>query len=128
MVNAWLMYNNSFSTGLSDCIMPPADKASVNKVIADELAKAAQLLSDAHHNKLERRIGRSVADDFEMQVTTLLNGVRGLTKPAKILSHHTNRMLAMFMAGSKGDENNLVRKGKALRFLGAKCYAFCSPP
>lgn len=44
ITNSWLLNNNAFSVGLSDCILPAEGTQAVQAVIQDKLAQAYQLL------------------------------------------------------------------------------------
>ena len=108
VTNAWLLYKGGFSVGLSDCILPAAGRAAVRGVIRDKLAGAYQLLHQAHQDTMPLVFGKSPADDFELQITSALNGVRDATKTEDHIEP-ANRVLAMFLSKSKGNQRNLTQ-------------------
>lgn len=109
ITNSWLLNNNAFSVGLSDCILPKEGTEAVQGVIQDKLADAYQLLHKAHEDDMELMYGKSPVDDFELQMTALLNSVRDATKPQDKIVDKNNRFLAMFQSKSKGKKENLAQ-------------------
>ena len=110
VVNNFLLFNNGFSVGMSDCLLPMNVRHEIRETIVKKLGEAAKFLTDAHENHLTRKSWYSSQQtDFEDQITDLLKKIREDTKGDQKITDPSNRFLAMMASGSKGKPENLIQ-------------------
>jgi len=99
---------SGFSVGVSDLIITKEAREKIVKTITDKKNEVRQLIDQVQFGVFENNTGRSNQEEFESQVTNLLNqgaseagkaGIAGLSPG--------NRFIDMAVAGSKGSELNL---------------------
>ena len=99
---------SGFSVGVSDLIITKEAREKIVKTITNKKNEVRQLIDQVQFGIFENNTGRSNQEEFEFQVTNLLNqcaseagkaGIDGLSKG--------NRFIDMAVAGSKGSELNI---------------------
>ncbi|PPQ63539.1 hypothetical protein CVT24_004769 [Panaeolus cyanescens] len=107
IVNYWL-FHNGFSIGIGDTIADSTTMDFITKTIADSKAKVAQIIEDAHHDKLKPEPGMTIRESFESKVQTELNKARDTSgRYAEKHLKEDNNVKQMVVAGSKGSYINI---------------------
>jgi DNA-directed RNA polymerase beta' subunit len=99
---------SGFSVGVSDLIITKDAREKIVKTITDKKNEVRQLIDQVQFGVFENNTGRSNQEEFESQVTNLLNQGASEAGKAGIAGLNSgNRFIDMAVAGSKGSELNL---------------------
>lgn len=107
LITNWIM-KSGFSVGLSDMVADAASTKKMREIIDSNKNKVVQIIEHTHQGILENKSGKTIQEEFEIQVLkTLNNSSVDAGKVAVKQLSSTNRLLSMFLAGSKGSEINI---------------------
>ncbi|CAN3474396.1 DNA-directed RNA polymerase II subunit RPB1 [Diutina catenulata] len=107
VVNYWLLHNG-FSIGIGDTIADKDTMRQITGFISDAKVKVAQIIKDAHQNKLEPRPGMTLRESFENSVSVVLNQARDdAGKASEVNLKELNNVKQMVVSGSKGSYINI---------------------
>lgn len=107
IVTNWVI-KSGFSVGIADLIPDMASSQKMKDIINVKKRKVIEIIEHVHKGILENTSGKTVAEEFEMQVTKALNDTT--VETGKVALKHlnsSNRMLNMVLSGSKGSEINI---------------------
>ena len=107
IVTNWVI-KSGFSVGIADLIPDMASSQKMKDIINVKKRKVIEIIEHVHKGILENTSGKTVAEEFEMQITKTVNDTT--VETGKIALKHlnsSNRMLNMVLSGSKGSEINI---------------------
>jgi DNA-directed RNA polymerase beta' subunit len=104
------MKTSAYSVGISDLI---SDKKTTEKIIDSIKTKKLEvktIMDNIHIGTFENKSGRTNEEEFELQVTNILNKANGEAGDIGLKSlSKTNRFITMVNAGSKGSKVNIAQ-------------------
>jgi len=104
------MKTSAYSVGISDLI---SDKKTTEKIIDSIKTKKLEvktIIDNIHIGTFENKSGRTNEEEFELQVTNILNKANGEAGDIGLKSlSKTNRFITMVNAGSKGSKVNIAQ-------------------
>ncbi|BDA48126.1 probable DNA-directed RNA polymerase II subunit RPB1 [Coccomyxa sp. Obi] len=107
LVNHWLL-QHGFSIGIGDTVADAQTMYSISDIIAKAKGKVKGLTEKLQRSELEPKPGMSMLDSFEQEVNQELNKARDdAGKEAQSSLPHTNNVVRMVTAGSKGSFINI---------------------
>lgn len=107
VVNFWL-FHNGFSIGIGDTIADKNTMSYITNHISEQKTKVANIIDDAHHDRLERLPGMTIRESFESKVERELNMARDTSgQYAQKNLKDDNNVKQMVVAGSKGSFINI---------------------
>jgi hypothetical protein len=107
IVTNWVI-KSGFSVGIADLIPDLASSQKMKDIINVKKRKVIEIIEHVHKGILENTSGKTVAEEFEAQVTKTLNDTT--VETGKVALKHlnsNNRMLNMVLSGSKGSDINI---------------------
>ena len=108
VVNYWLLHRG-FSIGIGDSEADAKTMLSVSEIISQAKDKVQSIVQTAQEGRLKRQPGQSLMQSFEAVVNECLN--KATTEASKTvlntLTEHTNAVVGMVAAGSKGNNINI---------------------
>jgi hypothetical protein len=107
IITNWVI-KSGFSVGIADLIPDLASSQKMKDIINVKKRKVIEIIEHVHKGILENTSGKTVAEEFEAQITKTLNDTTVETGKVA-LKHLTsdNRMLNMVLSGSKGSDINI---------------------
>ena len=104
------MKTSAYSVGISDLI---SDKKTTEKIVDSIKTKKLEvktIIDNIHIGTFENKSGRTNEEEFELQVTNILNKANGEAGDIGLKSlSKTNRFITMVNAGSKGSKVNIAQ-------------------
>jgi DNA-directed RNA polymerase beta' subunit len=104
------MKTSAYSVGISDLI---SDKKTSEKIVDSIKTKKLEvktIIDNIHIGTFENKSGRTNEEEFELQVTNILNKANGEAGDIGLKSlSKTNRFITMVNAGSKGSKVNIAQ-------------------
>jgi DNA-directed RNA polymerase II subunit RPB1 len=104
------MKTSAYSVGISDLI---SDKKTAEKIVDSIKTKKLEvktIMDNIHIGTFENKSGRTNEEEFELQVTNILNKANGEAGDIGLKSlSKTNRFITMVNAGSKGSKVNIAQ-------------------
>jgi DNA-directed RNA polymerase beta' subunit len=104
------MKTSAYSVGISDLI---SDKKTTEKIVDSIKTKKLEvktIIDNIHIGTFENNSGRTNEEEFELQVTNILNKANGEAGDIGLKSlSKTNRFITMVNAGSKGSKVNIAQ-------------------
>jgi DNA-directed RNA polymerase II subunit RPB1 len=104
------MKTSAYSVGISDLI---SDKKTSEKIVDSIKTKKLEvktIMDNIHIGTFENKSGRTNEEEFELQVTNILNKANGEAGDIGLKSlSKTNRFITMVNAGSKGSKVNIAQ-------------------
>lgn len=104
------MKTSAYSVGISDLI---SDKKTSEKIVESIKTKKLEvktIIDNIHIGTFENKSGRTNEEEFELQVTNILNKANGEAGDIGLKSlSKTNRFITMVNAGSKGSKVNIAQ-------------------
>ena len=102
------MKSTAFSVGISDLIANEKTNKEIIQVITSKKREVKNLIDQTHLGIFENKTGKTNEEEFESQVTNILNNANSTagTIGRKSLEK-TNRFVTMVNAGSKGGNINI---------------------
>lgn len=110
LICRWLL-SSGFSVGISDLVVEPATKETLNNIIFEMKSKAYDELQKVRNQKQENNSILSNRDYFEQTMINILNGATGRIEKNGLesIQHMVNRMMNMVRSGSKGKDTNVAQ-------------------
>jgi hypothetical protein len=107
IVTNWVI-KSGFSVGIADLIPDLASSQKMRNIINEKKRKVIEIIEHVHKGILENKYGKTIAEEYEMQITKTLNDITDETGKVALKHLHTNnRMLNMVLSGSKGSATNI---------------------
>ena len=107
IVTNWVI-KSGFSVGIADLIPDLASSQKMKDIINVKKRKVIEIIEHVHKGILENTSGKTIAEEFEAQITKTLNDTT--VETGKVALKHlnsNNRMLNMVISGSKGSDINI---------------------
>ena len=107
IITNWML-KSGFSVGIGDLVPDPGSTKKMADIVNEKKRDVVEKISHVHKGILDNTGGKTVAEEFEMQVLSTLNKVT--TDTGKVALKHldsSNRMMNMVISGSKGSDINM---------------------
>ena len=107
IVTNWIL-KSGFSVGIGDLVPDRGSTEKMENIVNEKKRDVIEKISHLHKGILDNTSGKSVKEEFEMQVLSTLNKVT--TDTGKVALKHldfSNRMMNMVISGSKGSDINM---------------------
>jgi DNA-directed RNA polymerase II subunit RPB1 len=102
------MKSSAYSVGISDLIADKATNEKIVETITDKKKEVKSLIDQVHLGIFENNTGKTNEEEFETQVTNILNKARSeVGKIGRNSLSKDNRFVIMVNAGSKGGDLNI---------------------
>ena len=102
------MKTSAYSVGISDLIANRDTNEKIVKTITDKKKEVKNLIDQTHLGIFENKTGKSNVEEFETQVTSILNNATAEAgKIGRKSLAKSNRFVTMVNAGSKGSDINI---------------------
>ena len=102
------MKTSSYSVGISDLIANVDTNEKIVKTITDKKKEVKNLIGQTHLGIFENKTGKTNVEEFETQVTSILNNATAEAgKIGRKSLAKSNRFVTMVNAGSKGSDINI---------------------
>ena len=102
------MKTSSYSVGISDLIANRDTNEKIVKTITDKKKEVKNLIDQTHLGIFENKTGKTNVEEFETQVTSILNNATSEAgKIGRKSLAKSNRFVTMVNAGSKGSDINI---------------------
>ena len=102
------MKTSSYSVGISDLISDSETNEKIAQTITNKKKEVKNLIDQTHLGIFENKTGKSNEEEFETQVTNILNNATNEAgKIGRKSLDKSNRFVIMVNAGSKGSDINI---------------------
>tara|TARA_R110002074_G_scaffold293467_1_gene465167 strand:- start:112 stop:4347 length:4236 start_codon:yes stop_codon:yes gene_type:complete len=102
------MKTSAFSVGISDLISDSETNEKIAQTITNKKKEVKNLIDQTHLGIFENKTGKSNEEEFETQVTNILNNATNEAgKIGRKSLDQDNRFIIMVNAGSKGSDINI---------------------
>ena len=102
------MKTSAFSVGISDLISDSETNEKIAQTITNKKKEVKNLIDQTHLGIFENKTGKSNEEEFETQVTNILNNATNEAgKIGRKSLDKSNRFVIMVNAGSKGSDINI---------------------
>ena len=104
------MKHAAYSVGISDLMSDSVTTEKIFKSIIDKKKDVKTIIDNIHIGTFENKSGRTNEEEFELQVTNILNKANGEAGDIGLKSlNKDNRFITMVNAGSKGSKVNIAQ-------------------
>jgi len=107
IVTNWVL-KSGFSVGIGDLVPDMGSTEKMEAIVNEKNRDVIEKISHVHKGILDNTSGKTVKEEFEIQVLSTLNKVT--TDTGKVALKHlnsSNRMMNMVISGSKGSDINM---------------------
>ena len=107
IVTNWVL-KSGFSVGIGDLVPDMSSTKKMAAIVNEKKRDVIEKISHVHKGILDNTSGKTVKEEFEIQVLSTLNKVT--TDTGKVALKHlnsSNRMMNMVISGSKGSDINM---------------------
>ena len=107
IVTNWVL-KSGFSVGIGDLVPDLSSTKKMAAIVNEKKRDVIEKISHVHKGILDNTSGKTVKEEFEIQVLSTLNKVT--TDTGKVALKHlnsSNRMMNMVISGSKGSDINM---------------------
>ena len=106
VTNDWVL-KSGFSVGIGDLVPDQSSRDKMKDIINDKKRNVIEIVEHVHKGILENKSGKSIAEEYELQILKTLNAATMDTGKVALRHLNNNNRINMVISGSKGSEINM---------------------